>query len=118
MENEQISHKRTIKNAPTSFITNQNVRQDLIKRLVENIKNKIEKDKSIVTLVVDRIEGMFAVCENRLTQEMSNVKLEDLPNDVKEGDILKFENNEFQVDEQTKKEIEERINNKIKNLFE
>jgi len=62
---------------------------------------------------IDRIEGDTAVLESD-DGEVINIKLTDLPAGIKEGDILKFENNIYTIDEQRtkqgKKDIEERFN--------
>lgn len=87
-------------------------------QLENNIQsNNLEKQKEEI-LVIDRFEDGFAVCENRSTLEMKNIKISEIPNTAKEGDVIKFINNKYELDEQTKIEIEERINNKIQNLFD
>ena len=87
-------------------------------QLENNIQsNNLEKQKEEI-LVIDRFEDGFAVCENRSTLEMKNIKISEIPNTAKEGDVIKFINNKYELDEQIKIEIEERINNKIQNLFD
>ena len=67
--------------------------------------------------VVDRIENNIVVCEERKTGKMVNIKKEILPKEVKEGDIIKFENGLYSIDyEETKKE-KERIANKFNNIL-
>ena len=67
--------------------------------------------------VVDRIENNIVVCEERKTRKMVNIKKEILPKEVKEGDIIKFENGLYSIDyEETKKE-KERIANKFNNIL-
>ena len=62
---------------------------------------------------VDRTEGCFAVLEDESGQT-KDVRLCCLPENIKEGDILKFENNIYTIDEertqQRKKNLEERLN--------
>ena len=48
---------------------------------------------------------------------MINIEISKLPEQVKEGDILRFKNNKYEIDEEKRKEIEKRINDKMKNLF-
>ena len=69
-------------------------------------------------IVVDRFEENIAVCENRETGEIINIHKSELPEDVKEGDILVKQNNKYIIDYQEKSKIEERIKSKIQNLFE
>ena len=66
-------------------------------------------------LVVDRIEGDIAVCENRRNKKMENLSLSSLPNEVKEGSILKWKNNRYEID--TSQEIEDRITQKMKKVW-
>lgn len=75
-------------------------------------------DNEEMIFVVDRFEGNIAICENRKTQEMINVNLDDLPKDIKEGDVLIYKNNCYELDYDKRNEIEERIKEKLKNLFE
>lgn len=79
------------------------------------LNNYIEKTKT--TFSVDRFEGNFAVCENRETGEFINIPISELPENVREGSILKFESGNYILDiESTKKEQEE-IKNLVNNLF-
>lgn len=79
------------------------------------LNNYIEKTKT--TFSVDRFEGDFAVCENRETGEFVNIPLSELPENIKQGSIIKFENGNYILDiESTKKEQEE-IKNLVDNLF-
>lgn len=79
------------------------------------LNNYIEKTKS--TFSVDRFEGNFAVCENRESGEFINIPISQLPENVKEGSILKFESGKYILDiEATQKEQQE-IKNLVDNLF-
>ena len=93
-------------------------KRELVQQFVEEIQKKIDEVKSQITLIIDRFEGDYAVCENRDTEEITNISIDELPENAREGDVLKFENNKYELDEQKRQEIEERIKNKIKNLFE
>lgn len=66
---------------------------------------------------IDRFEGEFAVCENRETGEIINIEKNALPENIKEGSIIKYENGNFILDhnETTKKQAE--IKNMVNNLF-
>lgn len=55
--------------------------------------------------IVDRIEDNVAVLENKETKKITDVSLSLLPKDIKEGNVLKYENNTYILD---KKEEEER----------
>lgn len=66
---------------------------------------------------IDRFEGEFAVCENRETGEIINIDRNALPENIKEGSIIKYENGNFILDhdETAKKQTE--IKNMVNNLF-
>lgn len=49
--------------------------------------------------------------------EISNIEISELPENVKEGDILRYKDNKYEIDKEKRKEIEDRINEKLKNLF-
>lgn len=56
-----------------------------------------------VQYIIDRFEEEFAVCE---TSELKfvNILKKDLPNDVKEGDVLEFDGKKYVLDiDETKK---------------
>lgn len=124
------------------------IRHMLIARLIDNLRQRLksentynndaeienqelensetEGNKPIITetenrntiLVIDRFESNFAVCENRKTGEMVNIEKQKLPGNISEGDVLKIIDNEYIIDEQARKEIEERIKRKVSNIFE
>ena len=41
--------------------------------------------------IVDRIEGHFAVCEDE-NMQMKDIPLADLPEDIREGNVLEYNN--------------------------
>lgn len=66
-------------------------------------------------MVVDRIEGDFAVVENEGI--MLDIPLSQLPCDVKEGDIVSLSNGVYIVDNKTADEQREEISARLENLF-
>lgn len=79
------------------------------------LNNYIKKTET--TFSIDRFEENFAVCENKQTGEMINIPKSDLPSNISEGDIIKFENGKYILDiEATNKEKQE-IKNLVDNLF-
>ncbi len=50
--------------------------------------------------------------------EIINIKKAELPENVKEQDVLTLKNNQYEIDTEKREEIEERINSKLENLFE
>ena len=71
---------------------------------------------------VDRIEGdnidggKIAILDPD-GGEVINIKLQDLPLGVKEGDILKFENNVYTIDAERTKCSKKDIDERFKKLF-
>ncbi len=127
IENEACSINRNVKNhGKTSSnigINNKltaNDRNRLMQSFMKKIFEKLEESKNNEQqiLVIDRFEDNLAVCENRKTKQMINIDLSKLPKDLKEGDVIKKINNKYELDEQQTTEIEERINQKAKDLFE
>ena len=93
---------------------NTNEKKEYIQNFINAIKQKLEKQ---TILVIDRFEGNFAVCENRENNKIINIPIVKLPEQAKEGDVIKFKNNKYELDIEKRQEIEEEINNKLKNLF-
>lgn len=86
-----------------------------ISNFLEELSERIKKMQDI--LVVDRIEGEYAVCENRRTKEMQDIKLTDLPEEIKEGTVLKWNDGKYEIDTKEQKEIEDRIKQKMDSLW-
>lgn len=105
-KNKNISQNENINQNES---TNQNQQE-----LTQEKNYTIQEQK---VLVIDRFEESFAVCENRETLEIENIEIENLPQNVKEGDIIKFSNNVYEIDTESKEIIENRINEKLNNLF-
>lgn len=79
------------------------------------LTNKLEEMENRFT--IDRFEGDVAVLENRDTGEMLNVSKKDLPQDAKEGTILKLNKDKYEIDLDEQKIVADRIKNKMKNLW-
>lgn len=65
---------------------------------------------------VDKIENGVATIENLLTKELINVKLKDLPNNVKEKDVLKYDGNSYMLDESLKEKRTRMLKDKMELL--
>jgi maltodextrin utilization protein YvdJ len=92
-------------------------KSDFINNLIKELENKLKNMEEGQQITIDRFEGEYAVCENRQTNEMINIKKEDLPKNVKEGTILKFENNKYIIDEKEQENVEQRIKQKMDKLW-
>lgn len=77
----------------------------------------IGKLEKMEEYVIDRIENEYAVCENRNTGEMVNIKLENLPNNVKEGNYIIFKEGKYYISEKDEQDIKTRIEDKMNNLW-
>lgn len=86
-----------------------------ISKFINLLSERIVQMESI--FVVDRIEGKYAICENRNTGEMSEIEVSQLPQDIKEGSVLKLENGKYVIDDKTKEEIQDRITDKMNRLW-
>ena len=89
------------------------IAQNWIQSFLKQIAERLEKMEEV--LVVDRIEGDIAICENRKTKKMQNICVADLPRNVEEGNVLKWQNGKYEID--TSKEIENRIEQKMKDVW-
>ncbi len=49
---------------------------------------------------------------------MIDIDKSELPSNVQEGDVLSLKNNTYEIDEEEKRNIQERIRQKTANLFE
>lgn len=69
-------------------------------------------------LVVDRIEGDIAVCENRSNGVMINIQLSKLPAETKEGMVIRYFDGKYSIDSEEQDNIENRIKDKMDDLWE
>ncbi len=65
---------------------------------------------------VDRIENNIAILENINSKEKKELNTSILPKDIKEGTILEFNNNNFEIDEQAESIRRQRIIEKFNKL--
>ena len=107
-----LTLEQNIKCYKSSFINN--FIDDLKKHLIvlDNIK-QLEQLPQDTLFTLDRFEGNYAVCENRITGKIYDIPKSLVEPSAKNGDILKLENGKYIVD------YEETINNKkiIKELL-
>lgn len=97
---------------------NNSVIDNFTNELKEHLENKkcleiLSKLPKGTLFTLDRIEGMFAICENRDNGKMYNIPKSLIDNSAKDGDILKFCDEKFEIDSNITKEK----NYDIKNLF-
>ncbi len=87
-----------------------------INSFLSDLKNYLENSKPTY-YTVDRIEECFAVCENMKTSKMENILLSTLPNNVKEGTVLKFQNFTYSIDNEFKKKRENDLRDKVNKVW-
>lgn len=81
--------------------------QEILERL-----NKMEEE-----LVVDRIEGNIAICEDRKTGKKIEIMKENLSEDIVEGDVIIKKEEKYVKDIEKQKEIEKRIEDKMNSIW-
>lgn len=69
------------------------------------------------TFSVDRFEENFAVCENLETGNFLNIPISDLPKDIKEGSIIKYENGKYILDKKLEDIKKQEVKSLVDNLF-
>ena len=67
--------------------------------------------------IVDRIEENVAVLQNNETKQIKNINIEELPEEIKDGTVLKCINGKFFLDKETEEEISKRIEEKMNRLW-
>ena len=100
---------RTLENEAHSKINIENFMKEIESRLKNMQEEKV--------YTIDRFEGDLAVCEDRKTKKMINIKRKDLPEDSREGSILKLKNGKFELDLEEEEKVEKRIKEKMDNLW-
>lgn len=104
--------------------------QDITKKAIEEKKLEIEnsnineteielakKLNAIQEFSVDRFEDNMVVLENREDGNKINVERSKLPNDIKEGDILKSINGKYSLDKEKTLDETNRIKDKMNHLW-
>lgn len=79
--------EKNIKSYNNSFIDN----------FIDKLKEHLSKNSATPLLILDRYEGDYAVCENKLTGKMLNIPRLKVSPYAKDGDTLKFENGKYQI---------------------
>lgn len=100
-------------------IDKENNHRNLANIFIKELEKGLEKmnNNENIEYTIDRIEENIAVCENRQTNEMINIKVEELPKEVREGSILTYKDGKFILNAEKEEEIEKRIKEKMNNLW-
>ena len=71
----------------------------------------------IIMFTVEKIEDNIVVLEDRNKNTFFNIEKNNLPNNIKEGDILDLEEGKYIINEYSTKKIKEDIRNKFNSLM-
>lgn len=74
------------------------------------------EDNKEVKYIIDRFEGMFAVCESSELKFLNILKKE-LPKGIKEGDVLLFDGKSYVIDVEETKKRKKEIEDLTKDLW-
>ena len=105
-------------NIDFGMFTREESRQGFISEFLKELEKGLRNmNNEIKEYTIDSFEGDFAVCEDRDTGKMVNFKRDDLPQNAREGSILKYSNGKFEIDSKQEQEVSERIKQKMDNLW-
>ena len=113
-ENLGDAIKETLENVVEKSKTNIDTKGTNLSNDEVELAKKLD---AIEEFTVDRFEGDFAVLENRNTGKMIDVKKENLPENVKEGDILDKINGKYTLNKEKTLETKNRIKDKMQKLW-
>lgn len=103
-------------------IEKQNERKNInVSKMEEINENEIELAQrldAIEEYTIDRFEENIVVLEERKTGKMRNISKNKIPQNCKEGDILKCINGKYLLDKEETEKMEKEIQDKYKNLWE
>ena len=100
-DHNETNDKKILENKENSL---QEIKQEL-SSLLNLINKKMPTIDEESFWVIDRFEENFAICENRETKEIRKINLYDLPENIKEGSVLKLKNDKYELDLEKKKKI-------------
>ena len=107
MDLDFFKEPRKLLGEPLEKIENEDFQNEL--------SNKLKEMEERFT--IDRFEGDYAICENRQTGEMVEIEKEKLPDGIKEGTIIKKENDIYVEDLEETENVAKRIKEKMDNLW-
>lgn len=103
-------------------IEKQNEGKNIDVSKVKGIENEeielAQKLDAIEEYTIDRFEENKAVLEDRKTGKIKNIEKEKMPVNAKEGDIIKCINGKYFINEEETRKVENKIEEKYKNLWE
>lgn len=106
---------KTIENVKENINLSKFVGGDIVS---ENELELAQKLNAIEEFSIDRFEDDIAILENRITGEKKDIEKSKLPNEVKEGSIVKCINGKYIYDEELTKQEQEIIKQEMNDLWE
>ena len=100
-------------------VSNELKHSDMVGSFIKELEKGLKRmdNSNVKNFTIDRIEDDIAVCENRETNEMINIKVKDLPEGAKEGAILTYKEGRFFLNKDKEQEVSQRIKEKMDNLW-
>ena len=86
---------------------------NIAEKFIKELENSMEPEM----YTIDRFEGDLAVCQNRKTGEIKNIEKLELPEEAKEGQILKWDGNKYEIGYNETEEARARIKSKFDRLM-
>lgn len=105
-------------NAIEKTIQNQREKINEVEGIDKEEVELAQKLDAIEEYTIDRFEENLVVLEDRKTGKMKNITKDKIPEESKEGDILKCINGKYILDKEETKRVEKEIQDKYKNLWE
>lgn len=65
--------------------------------------------------IIDRFEGEYAVIE--IEGQMKIIRIDSLPQDVREGDVVSFEKNHWSLDRNATVKLQQHVKSKMEQLL-
>lgn len=96
-------------------IKNQNLEEQGINQDEIQLAQKLD---AVEEYTIDRFEENIAVLEDRKTGKIKNVDKQKIPENCKEGDIIKCINGKYFLDKEETEKVEKEIQDKYNNLWE
>lgn len=96
-------------------IKNQNLEKQGINQDEIQLAQKLD---AVEEYTIDRFEENIAVLEDRKTGKIKNVDKQKIPENCKEGDIIKCINGKYFLDKEETEKVEKEIQDKYNNLWE
>ncbi len=93
---------------------------DSIANFTKDLNNFLENNnlpfKDGDCFTVDRFENDFVVLEDRKSRKLFNIAINQLPSNIKEGDILSYKNGQFLLDNNKTNKLQNDIQSRFNNL--